>query len=230
MPPKRATTVLVVDDEELIRDFLSRLLSLEGLEVTTAEDGFRAIEIAKKEKFDIIFLDIRMPKMDGVEAFKKLKKITPNSKFIMITGYSMDELLKRVEGEHIEAFITKPFDIHEIVNIIEDFARQKYPDDIVNILVVEAEDAVSGFFKKLFKAYDISTARTGKEALEIIERKDFDLVLADIMLEDMNGVELYSKIREMRPHAEIILVTGDAKKTEGIIKGCLYQQIKNLLH
>jgi len=229
MAPKKVTTALIVDDEELIRDFLSRLLSLEGLEVTTAEDGFKAIEIAKKEEFDIIFLDIRMPKMDGVEAFKRLKKITPRSKFIMITGYSMDELLKRVEGEHIEAFITKPFDIHEIVTIIEDFARQKYPDDIVNVLIVEAEDAVSSFFKKLFKAYDIATAKTGKEALEMIEHKDFDLILADIMLADMNGVELYSKIREIRPRAEIILVTGDAKKTEGIIKGCLYQQIKNLL-
>jgi len=226
---KKVTKALIVDDEELIRDFLSRLLSLEGLEVKTVEDGFQAIETAKKEEFDIIFLDIRMPKMDGVEAFKKLKKITPNSKFIMITGYSMDDLLKRVEGEHIEAFITKPFDIHEIVTIIEDFARQKYPDDIVDVLVVEDEDAVSSFFKRLFKAYAITTAKTGKEALGMIEHKDFDLILADIMLADMNGVELYSKIREMRPHAEIILVTGDAKKTEGIIKGCLYQQIKNLL-
>ncbi len=229
MTINKTMKALVVDDEKLIRDFLSRLLILEGLSVKTAESGFQAIKMAKKEKFDIVFLDIRMPKMDGVETFKRMKKFTPDTKFIMITGYSIDELLKRVEGEHIEAFITKPFDINEIVAIIEDFSRQKYPEDIANVLIVETEDAVSNFFKKLFKGYEIVTAKTGKEALNMIDKKDFDLILSDILLEDMNGVELYIKIREIRPRAKIILVTGDAKKTEGIIKTCLYQQIKNLL-
>jgi CheY-like chemotaxis protein len=226
----KTPNVLVVDDEAIIRDFLSRLLTLEEIRVKTTDSGFKAIEMAKKEQFDIIFLDIRMPNMDGVAAYNELKKIAPQAKYIMMTGYSLDELLKRVEGENIEAFITKPFDINEIVTIVEDYVRQKYPEEIINILIVEPEEIVSSFFKTLFQNYNVTTVKTGKSALIMVAQRNFDLILSDMALVDMNGVELYSKIQEIRPNSRIILVTGDAKKTEGLVKSCLYQQIKDILN
>ena len=67
--------ILVVDDEDSLRISLASILELEGYEVKMAEDGYKAIELAKQEDFDIIFSDIRMPGISGTETFKEIKKI-----------------------------------------------------------------------------------------------------------------------------------------------------------
>lgn len=229
MAYKKICKVLIVDDEEVIRDFLTRLLTLEGMSARTAENGLKAIEMAKQEQFDLFFIDLRMPGIDGVETLKELKKVAPDSKYIMITGYSLDDLLKRLEGEDIEAIVTKPFEINEIIDILEGYLREKYPGDVVNILIVESEEIISIFFSKLLQNYNITTLKTGKEAMALLEQRAFDLIISDISLMDMSGVELYSKIREKKPDAKVILVTGDPKKTEDTVKNFLYNQIKEIL-
>lgn len=229
MADKRVKKVLVVDDEKVIRDFLARLLTLEKVDVTTAESGSQAIVIAKKEKFDIIFLDMRMPQMDGVETFKKLKKITGDTKYVMMTGYSMDDLLKKVENEDIEAFIKKPFEIEEIMTVLKEYSQQEYGKKIQRILIVEHTEKVSNLFQSLFKTYDATIVTTGREALDAVILKDFDLVFSDIMLNDMNGLELYTRIKEIKPDLNIILIMGNIRDQEEIVRKCLHKQIDALL-
>lgn len=118
--------ILVVDDEKVVRDFFLKFLSLENKQVTTAENGQEAIRIVNNEHFDIIFLDARMPGTDGVETFKELKKITGNNtRYVMMTGYSIDSLLEKLDNQRIEAFIRKPFDIQEIKAVLDDYKQQK---------------------------------------------------------------------------------------------------------
>ncbi len=229
MTDKRIKKVLVVDDEKVIRDFLSRLLMLEGVDVTAVEGGLRAIEAVKKEKFDIIFLDIRMPQMDGIETFKELKKITCDTKYVIMTGYSIDVLLKKLENENVEAFIKKPFEINEIMMVIEEYSQQQYGDKIHRILIVEHTDKVSNLFRSLFKTYETTIVTTGREALDLIILKDFDLIFSDIMLNDMNGLELYTRIKEIKPNLDVILIMGNIKDREEIVRKCLHKQINALL-
>lgn len=114
--------ILVVDDEKVVRDFLLKLLSSENTQVQTAENGYEAIQIVTNTQFDIIFLDARMPGLDGIKTFKELKKITPdNTKYVMMTGYSIDKLLEKLDGQKIEAFISKPFEIQEIKQVLNDY-------------------------------------------------------------------------------------------------------------
>lgn len=125
--------ILVVDDEKVVRDFLLKLLSLENTQVTTAENGQEAIRIVNNEYFDIIFLDARMPGIDGVETFKELKKITGNNtKYVMMTGYSIDRLLEKLDNQRIDAFLRKPFDIQEIKAVLNDYEQQ-----IGNCIILE---------------------------------------------------------------------------------------------
>ncbi len=111
--------VLVVDDEQIVRDFLLRLLTLKSAIVKIVEDGFRAIEIVRQEKFDIVFLDVKMPQMNGLETFRELKKIDPQAKYVMMTGYAVDELLEQAEQEGAAHSIRKPFDIDQINSLLE---------------------------------------------------------------------------------------------------------------
>jgi two-component system, NtrC family, response regulator HydG len=225
MIEKKPFKALVVDDEKIIRDFLVRLLDLEGTLSLAVESGTEAIEAAKREKFDVVFLDIRMPVMNGVETLKELKKIMPLGRFVLMTGYSVDQLLKDVDGESVEAIIRKPFDIQEILAVLEDYAAQRSTTQVLNILVVEEKKNISRFFEVLLRDCNCTVVGTSQEALEQVRNKKFDMVLSEIALKDMSGALLYSKIKEIQPALEIILFTTDAKKTRGF----LYNQLKYLL-
>ncbi len=114
MDQLKTIKALIVDDEKIVCDFLMNLLKLEGVISKFAENGFKALEIAKKEKFDIIFIDVRMPKMDGLELLKELKKIEAGKLYLMMTGYSVEELLREAEKEGAAGSLKKPFDIELI--------------------------------------------------------------------------------------------------------------------
>lgn len=112
--------VLVVNDEKVIRDFLTRFLNLKGIDVKAVEDGLQAIEIVKQEEFDLVFAEIKMRKMDGLEVFREVKKLRPEIKFIITSAYAPQEMLEQVKQEGVIACISNPFDIEELVMIVKE--------------------------------------------------------------------------------------------------------------
>src|ERR1051325_4462805 len=110
--------ILVVDDEESIREFLDIMLRKEGYEVTCVEDGQRAIDMLKKKSFDLIISDLQMPNVTGIELLKHVKETQPDLLFMMITAFGTTE--SAVEAMKVGAYdyITKPFKIDEVrINI-----------------------------------------------------------------------------------------------------------------
>jgi len=115
-------TVLIVDDEKNLTLAMRRLLSAEGYKTETAGSGVIALETVKEKKFDVIFLDVNMPDMNGLETFKKLKKLTPKSAVIMITGYgkTLKALVEEARELGVRTVIDKPFKISEITGAIRE--------------------------------------------------------------------------------------------------------------
>jgi DNA-binding NtrC family response regulator len=111
--------VLVVDDEEALRTVLSTELKGEGYEVDTASDGDEAISIVQNKKFDLLLLDIKMPKVDGFEVLKFVKKSFPSIKVIMLTGFA--DLKNAIESKKLgaEDFVSKPYDLVDLLTTIE---------------------------------------------------------------------------------------------------------------
>jgi CheY-like chemotaxis protein len=111
-PPSRPLRALVVDDEELVRRFVERVLREAGYETATASDGPEAFEIAATlatlETFDILVTDVMMPQMTGDELARRLRQSTPEIKVLYLTGFS-DRLFKeKVTLWADEAFLDKP--------------------------------------------------------------------------------------------------------------------------
>jgi len=113
------TNILVVDDLKGMRVTLGRILEDEGHNVVLAENGYQAIEAAKQTSFDLIFMDIKMPGINGVQTFREVKKINPQAAVIMMTAYSVEDLVREALEEGAYAVVYKPFDIENIVSIIE---------------------------------------------------------------------------------------------------------------
>ncbi len=117
--------ILAVDDEESIREFLEIMLKKEGYEVTTAEDGAKAIELLKKKSFDMVISDMQMPNVTGMELLKHVKDNYPDLVFMIITAFGTTE--SAVEAMKLGAYdyITKPFKIDEVRIVISNALRSK---------------------------------------------------------------------------------------------------------
>lgn len=136
-------TILIVDDEQIIRNVLKRKLEqTTSFEVFTADDGVPALEIFNREKIDLVISDLLMTEMNGIELLRNLKQIRPQVPVIIITGYgTLDDA---IEAIHLgaEDFIKKPFDINEVIETIEKTFRKiaEEADQLEIIKFITAED------------------------------------------------------------------------------------------
>ena len=114
----------VVDDDFDITGVFSELLELRGLHVLGAgHNGIDAIELFKKYSPNIVFMDVHMPKLDGIEALKQIKKLSPHSQVIMITGDMSSQIEKQLKNIGATSIVYKPFDIKKIIQIIKEIKK-----------------------------------------------------------------------------------------------------------
>ncbi len=111
--------VLVVDDEDALRTVLGSELVSEGYEVGTAADGDDAITEFQKKPYDLVLLDIKMPRMNGFEVLRFIKDKNPKTKVIMLTGFA--DLKNAIESKKLgaEDFVSKPYDLVDLLTTIE---------------------------------------------------------------------------------------------------------------
>ncbi|MCR4287991.1 MAG: response regulator [Deltaproteobacteria bacterium] len=122
---KMRVKVLVVDDEESVGVGMSEILKDEGFEAAYVISGFDAVEAVKKDDYRVVFMDMLMPGMNGLDAFRQIKKIRPAAKVIMFTGYfrdAEDVIIQGVKEGMIDEFIRKPYFADEIVRSAKRYA------------------------------------------------------------------------------------------------------------
>ncbi len=117
--------VLVVDDEEGIRESLSDILKDEGHEVITSETGEEALKIIRENNPDLIFLDIWLPGMDGLQALKEIKEVNPELTVVMISGHGTIDLAVKATKMGAYEFLEKPLSIDRVLLVTKKCTRKK---------------------------------------------------------------------------------------------------------
>ena len=114
---KQTIKALVVDDEKVVRDFLTRFLSLKGTEAKAVEDELEAIEAVKKDKFDIVFLELsqRTHKTDATAALRELKEINPHGEYVIMATHLDEDLWEEAKKQGAAVCFKKPFDLDELM-------------------------------------------------------------------------------------------------------------------
>lgn len=113
-------TILVAEDEEIIRELLIEMLDSGGYQVISAENGKEALEIYNKQfkQIDLVILDIDMPELNGKEAFLKFKEINPDVKVLLSSGYSQETSTQDILSEGVLGFLQKPYGVNDLLNKI----------------------------------------------------------------------------------------------------------------
>ena len=111
--------LLVIDDEEDIREMLEFVLASDGFSVVTADGGLAALEIAEERRFDVAITDMKMPDMDGLETLAALKKLDATLEVIVVTGYASEQTAAECIKLGAYAYLRKPFEVADLLALIE---------------------------------------------------------------------------------------------------------------
>jgi DNA-binding NtrC family response regulator len=222
--------ILIVDDNISLCKTMSFVLERKGYAVTTSKDGPEAIERVKERSFDVVFMDIKMPLMDGVEAYKKIKKIRPQAAVVMMTAYSVEDLVQEALREGAYGIIYKPLDIEKVVALIEEVREAKRG---VLVLVVDDHPETCVTLKNILtkKNYEVGIALTGEDAIAMARENSYDIIFIDMKLPTINGLETYLAIKESNSHPVVIMMTAYRQEMAELVEeaisnsayACLYK-------
>jgi CheY-like chemotaxis protein len=199
--------ILIIEDEEILLDVLQQKLSKDGYEVSVARDGSEGLAMLKKDRPDLILLDIIMPKMDGYEVLEKIKNMGINDLPIIVISNSGQpvEIEKALSLGARDYLIKAEFEPNEVIKKVRSFLpdaesgqeAKKVAGQKGEILVVEDDQFLRDLLvKKLEKEnYLVAIAIDGQEALTKFQAEKPKLVLLDIILPVIDGFEVLKNIR-----------------------------------
>lgn len=118
-------SILIVDDELLIRDLLYDFFQGQGWDISVAENGEKALEILRSQKIDLVLTDIRMPQMDGLELTSEMRESYPDIPVVLMTGYPSVESAVTALRYKAADYITKPFNINQLFKVVTSKVREK---------------------------------------------------------------------------------------------------------
>jgi len=114
----RPLSILVIDDEEFVRETLGEILAAQTHEVQTVDSGRAALEKIATEHFDLVFTDLAMPEMDGWETARAIRQAKPNISVVLVTGYGSTVEAPSGEQNLVDAIIGKPFAFDQVTAIV----------------------------------------------------------------------------------------------------------------
>ena len=232
--------VLVVDDNKVNIKVALKLLSNYGIEADSCESGFVAIEKLKAgNTYDLILLDDMMPKMSGVETLKHIREcVIYDIPVVALTANALSGMKEKYLSSGFDDYLAKPIEKNELYRILLTYLNDKLNKKInkndiglndeseslkpklkeealikKTVLVVDDNKINIKIAEKLLSHYDflvIDSALSGKEAIEKVRKNNYDLVIMDIMMPEMDGVETLHKLRDLGYEKPVVTLTADA--------------------
>lgn len=212
--------VVVIDDAPVVREVVIRNLKKMGFEksnIFEAEDGLGGVEILRLEQVDLIISDWNMPKMDGLELLHTIKNYPKlaDTPFIMITSETDREKVDEAFKAGVNQYIFKPFKPDYFEEKIEQtLGKNLYGHK--QVMVVDDSPVIRRIVEKLLKmlgfgGFNFLGANNGVEALSILEEKKVDLIITDLHMPDMDGIEFVGEIRknEKIDLVPVLMITSD---------------------
>jgi DNA-binding response OmpR family regulator len=219
MSAPTATSVLVVDDEVDICNNLRDILTDLGYDVDTACDGPRALELVKAKPYAVALLDLRMPGMDGLELYRRIKALRAGTVAMIVTAYATDAATQEALGAGAWKVVAKPVDFASLMEWIDEALDQPI------VLVVDDDEDMCQSLWDIFRGrgYRVSLARDGAPAEKRLEEQNHHVVLIDMKLPRGDGAEVFRYVRQTNPQARTVLITGNRSDVERKIEEALNQ-------
>lgn len=226
--------ILIVDDDRRMAKTLVDIFKVKGYEAEAAHSGPEALDKIDKGYFDCILTDIKMPQMNGVELYRAIKAMQPDLPVVLMTAYATDNLVQEGLEEGAIATLTKPLDINLLLGFFSTLRKER------SIVIVDDDPQFCKTLGDILRSRDFAVTQvTDPQAVMESLKPDSQVVLLDMKLNSIDGLEVMKQIRERHPHLPVIVVTGYREEMAQAIEAalninaytCLYKplQIEELI-
>ena len=220
-------TILVIDDERMVCDLLRAVLSRYGHEVITAFDGQNGLVLFEQHRPRFTLLDLRMPGMDGIEVLTRIRALDPKASVIVLTGTGSADLENQARQMGVTDFLSKGLSLEVLVGTMERVMQQpvksppppsqsadarkapSHSQETGSILVVDDEPQIRELLKKFLSArdYQVREAADGQQALALVDQKSPDIIVLDVNMPGINGIEVLKRLRAKNYAGGVIFLT-----------------------
>lgn len=202
--------ILVVDDDRDFGESLAEALELVGHRAMLALSGEEAVSLFMENDFDITFMDVRLPGRSGVESFYEIRRMKPSARVVMMTGYSVPQLLEQAVDHGAWDILHKPLEMQNVLGMIEKIKP-------CGVLIADDDPDFLAGLKNVLEneGYSVHVARDGETVLEKLQFNQVDVLNLDLRLPIMGGLETYRRMKAARRCVPTIIVTtSGGKETE----------------
>ncbi len=218
--------VLVVDDMEDLRSMMQAQMSACGIQAVGACHGLDAIKKVKESldsaPFDLIFLDLHMPVMDGYSAIKELRTLMPDIPIVALTAATLKGRAEQLLSIGFTAMLGKPMERRVLLENLQHYLQPPQLEDFnqtqvtKKLLLVEDDCDAAQATAAMLQLYgcDVDIASTAADCLDMLNQATYHRLVVDLGLPDMDGLQLISEIRKTNPSVEVFILSGsDVEQT-----------------
>lgn len=211
------TRLLVVDDEPDTCENLRDIFSDFGYEVDVAYNGPRALDLISKKHYDIALLDLKMPGMDGLELYRRIRQISAGTVAIVVTAYASGSTANSILEAGAWRIMSKPVDFEQLLGAVGEALNQPL------VLLVDDDPDLCDSLWDLFReqGYRVCLAHDVDTAQGQIGRCSHNVVLIDMKLPQGDGAQVLKLVQAGAPQARTVLITGHRSETEQLVRDAL---------
>ena len=204
MNEHKPQSILVVDDDVDTCANLQDILSDLGYEVDVAHNGPEALQRVEQRPYDIALLDLRMPGMDGVELYRRIKQLRAGTVAIIVSAYASSDASSAALAAGAWQVLSKPVDFERLFSLIGAALDQP-----LTMIVDDDMDLCAALWDLLRdRGYRVCLAHSPQEAALQLAGHRFSVVLIDMRLQSGSGAEVFREVRTASPATRTILITG----------------------
>lgn len=222
--------VLIVDDDRRMVKTISDILKVKGYEAAEAYTGKEAVKKVKSDNPDCVLMDIKMPGMNGVEALKMIKDVSPGLPVVLMSAYATEELTEEAKQQGAYTVLNKPVDIQMVLSFLSLVRKEE------SVLIVDDDANFCRTLRDILESrgYSVETEDDPGRVLTHMEKNYKLVVVLDLKLGNTDGLDVLKAIRAKYPTKPVVLVTGyKDEMSDSIKKGlqigaytCLYKPLE----
>lgn len=223
----KTINLLIIDDNQDLADGFAVILADQGFEVSIAYNGNDGLCAFADNPADLVLLDINLPDINGVEVYRRLHKIDPAIRVLIMTGYCVEQILEQViDSGNVEVF-QRPFAIDQVFDA---FSR-KHDENL--ILIADDDPFFAGTLSSYFSEYGLKPllASNYQQALDGVVDKPVEILVLDLHIPIICALEVYLNLKQQNKIIKTVIVTGNINNGEhtddplhsASVTGCLFK-------
>lgn len=207
-------SILVVDDEVDTCKNLSDILTDLGYRVDVAFDGVSALEMVRKNPYDIALLDLKMPGMDGLTLYREIRKLRSATVALVVTAYATKATAEEALAAGAWQVLPKPVELPRLLTLLEEALGQPL------VLIVDDDPELCATLWDVLRdrGYRVAISHDEAEASVNLQERAFQVVLIDMKLPHGDGGGVFQRVRSTNPGARTVVITGHRAEMDPLVQ------------